>query len=188
MSEPTAPAEDSERLFFEPGPSWLWLLAGPAAALIMIWVQYRAGLGFKPLVPLFFLVVVSSVLAVQVKAGRLHTSVELTPDALREGTEVLLLREIVEVYPEATVKAAANRFSANPLSLWRPRIAVDVKDSDGPRPEKWQSARSLGELNGIPKGRTAIGLRLSNGRTAQAWARDADGLRAQLTRLVQAGS
>ena len=34
------------------------------------------------------------------KAARIHVSVELTEDALRQGTETILVREIVKVYPE----------------------------------------------------------------------------------------
>lgn len=149
-------------IFAEPGASWLWVLLGPVAALSMVVVQRMAGVGFQPVVPLMFLVLVSGVLIVQVKAARLHTSVELTPEYLREGTETLLLGEIVTVYPEQ----AESPKSANP-------------------PHAWQSARTLGELSGIPKGRYAIGLKLTNGRTAQAWARDDDELRAALTRLVE---
>ena len=46
------------------------------------------------------------------------------------------------------------------------------------------SARALGELTGVPKGRTGIGLKLTNDRTAQAWARKHQQLRAQLIHLV----
>ena len=89
---------------------------------------------------------------------------ELTADALRQGTEILPISEILEVYPEAenTVK------SGEPL-------------------EKWQEARTLGEINGVPKGRTGIGLKLINDRTAQAWARDDEALRSALVSLVDPG-
>lgn len=161
MSDPAPAAAPREVLFAEPGASWLWVLLGPAAAVAMMLVQRSAGVGFQPLVPLMFLILVSGVLLIQVKAARIHTSVELTPDALREGTETILVDEIVTVYPES---------------------AVSAKSSNPPHP--WQSARTLGELSGIPKGRYAIGLKLTNGRTAQAWARDDDALRAALTALV----
>jgi len=36
----------------------------------------------------------------------------------------------------------------------------------------------------VPKGRTGIGLKLANDRTAQAWARNDEALRAALTKLV----
>ena len=94
--------------------------------------------------------------AVQVKAARIHTSVELTPTTLREGTERIHIDDIVRIYPEPT----------------------------GPDAPMWQSARALGELTGVPKGRTGIGLKLTNDRTAQAWARKHQQLRSALVHLV----
>jgi hypothetical protein len=83
--------------------------------------------------------------------------VELTPDHLRQGTERLGIDAIVRIYPEPT----------------------------GPDEPKWQSARALGELTGVPRGRTGIGLKLTNDRAAQAWARKHHKLRAALTHLVE---
>jgi len=160
-----SPASDTgERLFFENGASWHWLWLGVVGALVMVFIQFSAGLGFQPTVPLFFLVMMCGFLTIQVRAARIHTSVELTADTLRQGTETLPISEIIAVYPEAenTVK------SGEPL-------------------EKWQEARALGELNGVPKRRTGIGLKLINDRTAQAWARDHEALRSALTTLVDAG-
>ncbi len=165
--EPAAP------LFFEAGASWRWLLAGPAAALAMVFVQWRAGLGFPLTVPLLFLVLVSGFLGLQVKAARIHTSVELTPETLREGTEVLPVNQIVEVYPEPETPAT----SPGPMQNWRVRAS--------PPKEGWQASRTLGELSGVPRGRTPIGLRLAGDRVAQAWARDHEALRAELVRLVE---
>jgi len=51
----------------------------------------------------------------------------------------------------------------------------------------WQSARALGELFGVPRRRTGIGLKLTGGRTAQAWALRHRHLRAALTPLVRSG-
>jgi hypothetical protein len=161
-----------EPLLYESGASWLWLLAGPLAALAMIFVQYRAGLGFRLTVPLMFLVLVTGFLALQVKAARIHTSVELTADTLREGTELIDIEEIVSVFPEPAEPVR----SKGPVSSWR------VKPTEMPEP--WQRARALGELSGVPRGRTGVGLKLTGGRLVQAWARDADTLRAELTRLV----
>lgn len=143
-------------LFREPGASWLWLLAGPAAGIAMLLIQISSGYGPKPLVPGIFLVLVTGFLAIQVKAARIHTSVELTPQYLREGAETILIPEIIRIYPEA----------------------------EGRDVPKWQSARALGELAGVPRGRTGIGVRLSNDRTAQAWARRHRELRAALNSLV----
>jgi len=159
---PTSDA--AEVLFFENGASWHWLWLGVVGASVMVFIQYAAGLGFQAVVPLFFLVMMCGFLTIQVRAARIHTSVELTADTLRQGTETLPINQILAVYPEAehTVK------SGGPL-------------------EKWQESRSLGELNGVPKGRTGIGLKLGNDRTAQAWARNHEALRSALTTLVEAG-
>lgn len=165
-------------IYAENGASWLWLLAGPAAALAMVAVQYRAGLGLRLGVPLMFLVMVSGFLALQVKAARVHTSVELTGTTLREGLEVLPLEQIQTIYPEPENSVKAAGF----MDKWQGR-ALGLHAS-GPL-EKWQTARALGELSGVPKGRTPIGLRLTGERYVQAWARNPDALRAELTRLVE---
>ncbi|OSC42753.1 DUF3093 domain-containing protein [Mycobacterium decipiens] len=148
-----------EPLFYEPGASWYWVLTGPLAAVSMILIEISSGAGVGLITPAIFLVMVSAFVALQVKAGRIHTSVELTNDALRQGTETILVAEIVRIYPEADKRAEV--------------------------PEKWQSARTLGELVGVPRGRVGIGLKLTGGRTAQAWARRHRQLRAALTPLVQ---
>lgn len=164
-------------IYAEKGAKWSWLLAGPAAALVMAFVQWRAGVGFQPFVPGMFLVMVSGMLALQVHAGKVHMSVELTDTSLREGTELLAVDEIVEVYgePENTVR------SAGLIDKWQGR-ALGVEAS-GPL-EKWQTARALGELSGVPRGRTPVGLKLTGGRYVQAWARDGEALRTHLRRLV----
>jgi hypothetical protein len=144
-------------LFYEQGASWWWIAAGPASGVAMALIQLSAGYGIQFLIPGLFFVLVTGFLAIQVKAARIHTSVELTPEYLRQGTERLRIDDVVRVYPEAT----------------------------GQEPPKWQSARALGELTGVPRGRTGIGLKLSNDRTAQAWARKHQVLRGALTQLVE---
>lgn len=153
----TQTTDKPEVLFREQGASWLWVLAGPGAGLAMLFIQMSAGYGIQWVVPGMFFVLVTLFLSIQVKAARIHTSVELTPDTLRQGTEVIRTEEIVRVYPEAT----------------------------GAETPKWQYARALGELTGVPRGRTGIGVRLTNDRTAQAWARKHEQLRAALTNLVE---
>jgi hypothetical protein len=149
-------------LFREVGATWYWLLAGPISAAIMLWIEKSNGNGWQISVPVFFLVVLTSFIALQVKAARIHTSVVLTPQTLRQGTETIRVSEILKVYPEPDHPQAAKK---------------DL--------ERWQSARALGELVGVPKGRTGIGLRLTGGRTAQAWARRHRHLRNLLTPLVE---
>ncbi len=144
-------------IFAEQGGSWMWLLAGPAAGIAMALIQLSAGYGIQWFIPTLFLVLVTGFMAIQIKAARIHTSVELTADTLRQGAETILTDEIVRIYPEATGREAP----------------------------KWQSARTLGELTGVPRRRTGIGLRLTNDRTAQAWARNHKRLRAALINLVE---
>ena len=146
----------SNVLFYEPGASWWWVLTGPASGIAMLLIQVSAGLGIQWLVPTVFFALVTSFVAVQVKAARIHTSVELTPTTLREGAEVTT----------STTSCGSIR-----------RRQVNEE-------HKWQSARALGELTGVPKGRTGIGVKLTNDRTAQAWARKHQQLRAALIHLV----
>lgn len=53
-----------------------------------------------PLVPVVFLVLVTGFLGLRVKAARLHTSVELTPEYLRQGTESIRVSDMVGMFPE----------------------------------------------------------------------------------------
>jgi hypothetical protein len=158
----TARDVNPKPLFYESGASWLWLLSGPAAAASMILIEMWSGAAISLWVPAIFLVMVSGFIALQVKAARIHVSVELTHDALRQGTETVLLREIIKVFPEPENPANSDKQLA-----------------------KWQESRALGELFGVPRGRTGIGLKLTEGRTAQAWARRHRRLREALTPLVQ---
>jgi hypothetical protein len=158
----TAGDADPRPLFYEPGASWVWVLSGPAAAVSMILIELWSGAAISLWVPAIFLVMVSAFISLQVKAARIHVSVELTHDALRQGTETILVREIIKVFPEPEHAANSDKELA-----------------------KWQSARALGELFGVPRGRTGIGLKLTGGRTAQAWAKRHRRLREALTPLVQ---
>jgi hypothetical protein len=146
-------------LFQEPGASWWWLSLGVIAGGSMAFIQNTTGNGLDVTVPLIFFTLVSAFVAVQVKAARIHTSVELTAKYLRQGAETILISEIVKIFPPA----------------------------EGAELPKWQSARALGELTGVPRGRTGIGVKLTAGRTAQAWARKHRQLRATLTALLDEG-
>lgn len=154
MTDGSAPPQV---LFYEQGASWWWLLAGPAAGTAMALIQLSGGYGIQWLVPGVFFVLVTGFLWIQVKAARIHTSVELTPDHLRQGKERISIDDIVQIYPEASGRGSA----------------------------KWHSSRALGELTGVPRGRQGIGLKLTNDRGAQAWARKHERLRTELTRLVE---
>jgi hypothetical protein len=165
-------------LFTEAGASWYWLLAGPLAAVAMLTIQLTSGTGVQIVVPLAFLVLVSGFVGLQVKAARIHTSVELTQTYLRQGTQTIGVREIVGIYPSAPTSQKLTRYGLSKEGL------VDKSANAGDL-EKWQGARALGELSGVPRGRTGIGVKLSGGRTAQAWARHHVALREALTRLIE---
>lgn len=151
-SEPTA----EPVLFSEPGGTWWWLLAGPAAGAAMMFIQVSGGGGVQFGVPVAFMVLVSGFLWIQIKAARIHTSVELTRTTLRQGTESVTIADIVRIFPE-------------------------LKRGES---EKWQTYRPFGELSSIPRGRTGIGIKLTDGRSGQAWARRHRTLRAALESLV----
>lgn len=157
-SQPDSP--QPAPLFYERGASWYWVLAGPAAALAMLLIQSSSGNGYNPLMPTIFLVLVSGFVGLQVKAARMHTCVEVTEQTLRQGTESILIGDIIKIYPEPEHEVGSGAELA------------------------WQSARALGELTGVPRGRVGIGLRLGGGRTVQAWARRHRQLRAALEPLV----
>ncbi|MGD1347384.1 DUF3093 domain-containing protein [Mycobacterium seoulense] len=161
-SDTAARGAEPRRLFYEPGSSWWWVAWGPVAAGAMILIEVWSGAPVSFLIPVIFLVLVSGFVGLQVKAARIHVSVELTEDALRQGTETILVREILKVYPEPEHHEASGKDLA-----------------------QWQSSRALGELVGVPRGRIGIGLKLTGRRTAQAWARRHRELRAALTPLVQ---
>ena len=48
-----------EVLFYEPGASWWWILAGPAAGVAMALIQLSAGYGIQLLIPGVFFVLVT---------------------------------------------------------------------------------------------------------------------------------
>lgn len=174
---PVAADDAPEVLFVEKGASWYWVLAGPAAALAMLVIQITSHVGVQVMVPLAFLVLVSGFVTVQVKAARIHTSVELTREYLRQGTETIRVDEINTIYP-------APQTSSGPGSYFERKYLGPVDKEEKKELEKWQSAHALGELTGVPRGRTGIGLRLDRGRTVQAWARNHAQLRAALTQLL----
>ncbi|HET8992525.1 MULTISPECIES: hypothetical protein [unclassified Rhodococcus (in: high G+C Gram-positive bacteria)] len=160
MTGQTEPRGVSEPLFYEPGARWRTVAFGPVFCAVALIVELTTG----PVVHWVALPVLAIVLAgfayVMVTAARRHVSVELTRTALRQGTEELEVGEIEAVLPPA-------------MDSWD-------------EPQRWESARVLGELANVPRGRTAVGLRLRGGTFVRAWAKDADRLRVRLGELVGA--
>lgn len=157
MTGPSAAGDTVAPLFHEPGGRWRTLAYGPILCAVGLVAEIATG----PVVHWVALPVIAVVLTgfvyPMVVAAKRHVSVELSPTILRQGTEELPVGEIEAVLPP----------SADP---WKP--------------DRWESARTLGELSGVPRGRTAVGLRLRGGGLVRAWAKDDDALRARLEDLV----
>ena len=152
---PAEPAtvERGETLFYEQGGS-RWVIAiGPVMLALTLALEIAGGGRIHWEVLLIFGVILIGFSIMQVVAAQRHVSVRLTDQTLRQGTEVIDLADIEAVLP--------------------------INNSD--QPKDWESARALGELHAVPRRRTGIGVRLADGRLAQAWARDVDRLRSELT-------
>ena len=147
-------------LFSEPGGRWRTVTYGPLLCLIVLILELVIGRGAIHWFGLTFCAaLLAGFVALQVVAGRRHVSVELTESSLRQGTETVALDSIARVFPE--------------------------HDDESWDDDAWQSARALGELTGVPRRRTGIGLKIRGGGMVQAWARDHRELRAQLTTAVE---
>lgn len=152
-------------LYSERGLSRMWLLLVPFATIAMIVTQVTlAGRGSDWWVWVILGLCCQGFVWLQVTAGRTHVSVVLTPEALRCGEETLPVSEIAQILPG---KAPDH-----------PRKA---KPGDFPA---WSSARAMGRLPSIPRRRYGMGLRLADGSTVQAWARNDYALRAALEPLL----
>lgn len=147
-------------LFAEPGARWRSVAYGPALCAVILVLELVTGAQPHWFALIFCGAAIGGFVALQVVAGQRHVSVELTPEHLRQGTEVVPLRGIAEVLPE--------------------------RDEDSWDDLDWESARALGELHGVPRRRTGIGLKLRDGALVQAWARDHRGLRTALGKAVAA--
>lgn len=154
--------QDEDVLFVEYGAKWRAMAWGPVFCGLAIAVEIYTG----PVVHYVALAVVAVVLMaftyVQIIAARRHATVILTTSTLTQGTESVAIADIVEVYPEPDYEANGNKM------------------------EKWQASRVLGELSGVPRKRNPVGLKLRGNGLVQAWAKDEETLREQLTTLVEA--
>lgn len=156
--------EQDAVLYAEPGARWWPLLLAPVLAIVGIGFDAYMGSGLPVLMWLGAAVVVAAVGALVIHSARTHTCVELTVGTLRLGTDAVAVSEIVRVFPPAPSGRA----------------------KDDPR-EPWESARSLGGLSVVPRGRRGIGVQMRSGMLRQAWARHDAALREQLDPLVAAG-
>lgn len=152
-------------LFYEPGARWRAVCYGPVLCLLVLVLELATGARPHWFALAFCAVLITGFAIVQVIAVRTHVGVELTETTLRNGTETLPVSSIAAVL-SPTEKPPASQESRSGA-------------------ESWEDARTLGELSGVPRRRTAIGLRRTDGTFVRAWARDHRGLRAALTTLVE---
>lgn len=151
------PAE-GETLFYEPGGAWWVVAIGPVLCLIVLIMEIIGGGQLHWPALLAFAVLIGGFSLLQVYAARTHVSVRLTEASLRQGAQTIRLDEIEEIFPE----------------------------NHGHEHAKWESAPALGELSAVPRRRGGVGVKLSGGRLAQAWARDVDRFRSELVQAHQA--
>ncbi|ATD69642.1 MULTISPECIES: hypothetical protein [Gordonia] len=144
--------DPGEVLFYEPGGSRWVVLIGPALVLAVLVMEIVGPGQVHWPVLIIFLVILFGFSLVQVTAARRHVSVELTETTLRQGAVTTPLADIEEIYPP----------------------------NNSPTPEDWESAPALGELHGVPRRRKGVGVRLTSGKLAQAWARDVEVFRSEL--------
>lgn len=147
------PVDPGETLFHESGGSWWVVVIGPVLiiATLVMEIMGKGRIHWEVLT--IFGVVLIGFSILQVHAARTHVSVKLTETTLTEGAQTIAVADIVKIFPE----------------------------NHGNETYEWESAPALGELHAVPRRRRGIGLRLKNGKLAQAWARDADRLRTELT-------
>ncbi|MEU6564205.1 hypothetical protein [Nocardia nova] len=162
-AHPATEVRPDSVLFSEPGARWRSVAYGPLLCLIVLILELILGRGPVHWFGLAFCAaLLAGFVTLQVVAGKRHVSVELTDTALREGTETLPLESIARVFPE--------------------------HDEESWDEDPWESARALGELSGVPRRRTGIGLKLRDGGMVQAWARNHRGLRAALEAAIDGRS
>ncbi|GAA1000989.1 membrane protein [Nocardiopsis tropica] len=152
-------------LYSERGLSRVWLFIAPVFTVAMIltqgmligrWGDWWMWLLLGALAQLF--------VWLQVTAGRTHISVALTAEELRCGDETIPVAEIAEILPGKT-----------------PDHPKKATPEDFPA---WSSARTMGKLAAVPRRRYGVGLKLTDGSTVQAWARNDYALRAALEPLL----
>ncbi|HEY5856414.1 MAG TPA: hypothetical protein VIW24_20865 [Aldersonia sp.] len=145
-------------LYREPGGRWRALAYGPTLCLVVAVVEIVTGARVHWLVLPICAVLLAGATWVQIVAARRHVSVEVTTQALRNGTESLPLSDVAAV--------------------------LEPPDEHRRSVEPWETARTLGELADVPRRRTAVGLRLQDGSLVRAWARDDAALRQALATAV----
>lgn len=146
-------------LFKEIGGSYWAASIGPVLCLVVFFVELFTGnhQTHWPVL-LIFAVIIGGFSYMQTAAARQHVSVLLTDEFLLQGAQTVQVGDIAEILPANT----------------------------GSETQKWEVAKPLGELSAVPRRRKGIGVVMRDGSTRQAWARDVEALRSELTQAHQA--
>ena len=147
------PEDVGEVLLAESGRGWWPIAIGPLLVGAVLTMEALGPGQIHWPVMMIFLIVITGPVYLFITAARKYASVELTEKTLRCGTRRINLSDIGTIYP--------------------PNNGGEYKD--------WEKAPALGELPAVPRGRKGIGVKMVNGKLAQAWARDVDRLRTELT-------
>lgn len=147
------PVDPGATLLYESGGSWWTVAIGPVLVLVILILEIIGKGRIHWEVLLIFGAILTGFAVLQKVAARQHVSMHLTETTLRQGMETVEIADIVKIFPA----------------------------NNGSETQEWESAPALGELHGVPRRRKSVGVRLANGRLAQAWARDVDRLRTELT-------
>lgn len=150
--------DDGEVLFYEPGGSWWVAAIGPILIGAVLAMEISGPGQVHWWVLAIFGIILTGFSLVQVHAARTHVSVRLTETTLKQGTRRIPLADIATIYPA----------------------------NNSPEHQDWESARALGELPAVPRRRRGVGVKLADGTVTQAWARDVDRFRTELTQAHQA--
>ena len=152
-SKADEPVDPGETLMHEPGGSWWVVAIGPCLVLTILILEIVGGGPIHWVAMLLFGSILVGFSWMQKVAAQMHVSMRLTERTLQQGRETIEIADIVKIFPENNTGEA----------------------------QDWESARALGELHAVPRRRKGIGVRLANGRLAQAWAQDVNRLRTELT-------
>ena len=148
-------------LFAEPGGRWRSVAFGPLFCLAGAVIEFALGVPVHWLAWVATAPLLAAATALHVLGARRHGAVELSTDRLRQGTEVLQVSDIELVFDEPGERA------------WDDPLFA------------WETSRALGESFSVPRQHTGVGLELTDGRLAQAWARDDSGLREALEEVLR---
>lgn len=147
------PVDPGATLLDERGGSWWVVAIGPCLVATILVMEIIGGGPIHWAAMLIFGSILVGFSWMQKVAAEQHVSMRLTERTLRQGRETIEIADIVKIFPE----------------------------NNGSETQDWESAPALGELHAVPRRRKGIGVRLADGRLAQAWAQDVGRLRIELT-------